>query len=247
MTTIAAQGVLLDIEGTTSSVSFVYDVMFPFARRELEAYLENAWRTPECQAAGEQIARDAGYESLAAYAAYNGNVGDDDAKRRAVRDEVVRLMDGDVKATGLKQLQGLIWERGFQSGELLAHVYDDVPPALLRWNGSGLDVRIYSSGSIQAPKLFFGHTEFGNVLAQFRGHYDTTTGSKREAASYTAIVAAFELQPSDIVFLSDVTAELDAARSGGMQTVLVVRPDNQPVEPGHGHKVISSFAQLEIV
>lgn len=234
MTTLAVQGVLLDIEGTTSSVSFVYDVMFPFARRELDAYLDKAWRTPECRAACAQIARDAGHESLA-------------ADRDAVRDEVVRLMDGDIKATGLKELQGLIWEHGFQSGELLAHVYDDVPPALLRWNGSGLDVRIYSSGSIQAQKLFFGHTEFGNLLPQFRGHYDTTTGPKREAGSYTAIAAAFELPPSDVVFLSDVTAELDAARTAGMQTVLVLRPGNKPVDEGHGHKVISSFAQLEFV
>lgn len=231
---IAAQGVLLDIEGTTSSVSFVYDVMFPFARRELDAYLAAAWRTPECRAACEQIARDAGNESLA-------------AEPSAVRDEVIRMMDGDVKATGLKELQGLIWERGFQSGELLAHVYDDVPPALLRWNGSGLDVRIYSSGSIQAQKLFFGHTEFGNLLGQFRGHYDTTTGPKREAPSYVAIAQAFGLAPSEIVFLSDVTAELDAARTAGMQTVLVLRPDNKPVEPGHGHRAISSFTQLELV
>jgi len=232
--TLAVQGVLLDIEGTTSSVSFVYDVMFPFARRELDAYLNKAWRTPECRAACEQIARDAGDESLA-------------ANRDAVRDEVMRLMDGDIKATGLKQLQGLIWERGFQSGELLSHVYDDVPPALLRWNGSGLDVRIYSSGSIQAQKLFFGHTEFGNLLPQFRGHYDTTTGSKREAGSYTTIAAAFELPPSDVAFLSDVTAELDAARTAGMQTVLVLRPGNKPVDEGHGHKVISSFTQVEFV
>ena len=234
MTTIAAQGVLLDIEGTTSSVSFVYDVMFPFARRELDAYLEASWRTPECRAACAQIARDAGDESLA-------------EQPSAVRDEVLRLMDGDVKATGLKQLQGLIWERGFQSGELLAHVYDDVPPALLRFNGSGLDVRIYSSGSIQAQKLFFGHTEFGNLLPQFRGHYDTTTGPKREAASYTAIAEDYQLPASDIAFLSDVVAELDAARTAGMQTVLVLRPGNQPVEPGHGHRAISSFAQLEFV
>jgi enolase-phosphatase E1 len=117
----------------------------------------------------------------------------------------------------------------------------------LRWNGSGLDVRIYSSGSIQAQKLFFGHTEFGSLLAQFRGHYDTTTGPKREAASYAAIADAFALPAGDIVFLSDVPAELDAARAAGMQTVLVLRPGNKPVEPGHGHKMISSFAQLELV
>lgn len=239
MTQLAASGVLLDIEGTTSSVSFVYDVMFPFVRRELEPYLETAWRTPECRAACEQIASEAVGSGQWA----SGSTLD----QRAVRDEVLRLMDGDIKSTGLKALQGLIWERGFDSGELLAHVYDDVPPALLRWNGSGLDVRIYSSGSVQAQRLFFGHTEFGNLLGQFRGHYDTTTGPKRQAASYAAIASDFQQPASEIVFLSDILAELDAARTAGMQTVLVLRPDNKPVEPGHGHTAISSFAQLELV
>jgi enolase-phosphatase E1 len=243
VTSLAVQGVLLDIEGTTSSISFVYDVMFPFVRRELDGFLDQSWRTPACRAACEQIARDAGHDSLASLA----GASDEAAQRSAVRDEVARLMDADAKTTGLKQLQGLIWERGFESGELLAHVYDDVPPALLRWNGSGLDVRIYSSGSIQAQKLFFGHTEFGNLLAQFRGHYDTTTGAKREAASYTLIASEFHLPASEIVFLSDVIAELDAARSAGMRTVLVVRPGNQPVDEGHGHVAISNFAQLEFV
>jgi enolase-phosphatase E1 len=244
MPQFAATGVLLDIEGTTSSISFVYDVMFPYARRELDAWLARSWHTPACRAACEQIARDAGYQSLAAWAGVGTN---ELGQQTLVRGEVLRLMDGDSKATGLKELQGLIWQRGFQSGELQAHLYDDVPPALLRWNANGIDVRIYSSGSASAQRLFFGHTQFGNLLKQFQGHYDTTTGPKREAASYARIAGDFNLPPSEIVFISDVAAELDAARTAGLQTCLCLRPGNKEVSPGHGHAEASSFTQVELV
>ena len=233
MLPISGRGILLDIEGTTSSISFVYDVMFPFVRRELDAYLRSHWGEPALAAACDAIGRDAGNPSIA-------------ASQEQVKAEVVRLMDGDVKATGLKQLQGLIWDAGFTSGEMKAHVYDDVPPAVATWNKAGLDVRIYSSGSVQAQKLFFGHTIAGNLLPQFRGHYDTTTGPKKEAASYSAIAAAFALPPREILFLSDVPAELDAARQAGLQTALVVRPGNAAVRPDHGHGELRSFAEVRI-
>jgi enolase-phosphatase E1 len=244
MSQFAASGVLLDIEGTTSSISFVYDMMFPYARRELDAYLASHWRTPECRAACEQIARDAGYPSLAAWAGEGTN---ELGLQTLVRGEVHRLMDSDSKATGLKELQGLIWKKGFESGEMQAHVFDDVPPALLRWNANGIDVRIYSSGSIAAQKLFFGHTQFGDLLKQFQGHYDTTTGPKREASSYTKIAAAYGLPPAEIVFISDVVAELDAARTAGMLTCLCLRPGNKDVSPDQPHLAASSFTQLELV
>lgn len=228
MTEFSGRGILLDIEGTTSSVSFVYDVMFPFVLRELDAALDRLWNRADFAAACEQIARDAGQER----------------RRELVRAEVLRLMDGDVKATGLKQLQGIIWQAGFESGELQAHVYEDVPPALAVWNQAGLDVRIYSSGSIQAQRLFFGHTIFGNLLPYFRGHYDTTTGGKREAESYRKIVAEFALDARDVLFVSDVPAELDAARAAGLQTALCVRPGNAPVSPGHGHDEVATFGEV---
>ncbi|MEO8498114.1 MAG: acireductone synthase, partial [Planctomycetota bacterium] len=167
------RGILLDIEGTTSSVSFVYDVMFPFVRRELRAYLSNSWGSDSLNAACELVARDAGHESFAAWSAHAASV---EERQQLIADEITRLMDGDIKATGLKQLQGLIWKAGFESGELQAHVYDDVPAALTAWNAAGSDVRIYSSGSIAAQELFFGHTIVGDLLHCFRGHYDTTTG-----------------------------------------------------------------------
>jgi enolase-phosphatase E1 len=245
----AGRGILLDIEGTTSSVSFVYDVMFPYVRKHLSFEVLSNWLEPEYIAAYEQIAQDAGQASLDEWLA-SKEFSRDTPLRSAnmICQEVTRLMDADVKATGLKTLQGLIWQSGFESGELQAHVYDDVPPALAAWNRAQKDVRIYSSGSIQAQKLFFGHTVAGNLLDQFRGHYDTTTGPKKEAASYARIADAFGLSPRQILFLSDIVAELDAARAAGMQTVLVARPGNVTGqcsrEPGHAE--IASFAQVEL-
>jgi len=243
------RGILLDIEGTTSSVSFVYDVMFPYVRKHLSFEVLTNWEVPAYIAASEAIARDAGHESLAAWLQKH-RLGRDNPLRAAdiVCREVIRQMDADLKATGLKQLQGLIWQSGFESGELEAHVYDDVPPTLEAWNAAGKDVRIYSSGSIQAQKLFFGHTIAGNLLGHFRGHYDTTTGPKKEAESYRRIAADFGLLAGEILFLSDIVAELDAARDAGLQTALVVRTGNALGQAGSGtpHTEITSFAQLEL-
>jgi enolase-phosphatase E1 len=232
-------GILLDIEGTTSSVSFVYDRMFPFVRRELRGFLAAHADREDVGQACEQIARDAGHASFDEWVARQGT-----PAQELVAAEVLRLMDGDVKATGLKQLQGLIWHDGFLSGELQAHVYDDVLPCLQRWHAAGHDIRIYSSGSVQAQRLFFGHTIVGDLLPYFRGHYDTTRGSKREAASYAVIAADFALPPSDILFLSDLPAELDAARDAGLPTCLVCRPGNASIPDAVPHRRITSFTEL---
>jgi len=243
MLTFSGRGILLDIEGTTSSVSFVYDVMFPFARRELAAYLQTNWDSPELREACERISRDAGHDSFSAWVGGEPNA----AARRLVEGEVTRLMDGDVKATGLKQLQGLIWRAGFESGEMQAHVYEDVPPALQAWNAAGIAVQIYSSGSIAAQKLFFAHTIAGDLLHHFCGHYDTTTGPKKEAASYRKIAEFAGTPPAELLFISDVLAELDAASAGGLQTALCVRPGNAEVVACHAHPVVTSFAELNVV
>lgn len=243
-----ARGILLDIEGTTSSVSFVYDVMFPYVRKHLTFEVFANWMEPAYGDAFDAIARDAGHASLDDWLKQRRLTRDNPLRAaELVCQEVMRLMDADVKSTGLKHLQGLIWESGFESGELKAHVYDDVPPALAAWNATGKDVRIYSSGSVQAQKLFFGHSIAGNLLPHFRGHYDTTTGPKREAESYRKIASDFGMPPQDILFLSDVVAELDAAQAAGMRTVLVVRPGNAPTaatEMPHQH--VENFAQLDL-
>jgi enolase-phosphatase E1 len=239
--TLTARGVLLDIEGTTSSVSFVFDVMFPFVLRELDAWVLKHWGSADVDRVCEQMARDAGFRSSADWLP-----GTDAAARETMKAEVRQLMARDVKATGLKLLQGLIWESGFASGELQAEIFPDVLPALKRWTAAGLDVRIYSSGSVHAQHLFFGHTIEGNLLGYFQGHYDTQIGGKKESASYTAIAASFKLPPGEVLFVSDIVAELDAAAAAGMQTALAARPGNAPQGDSHQHLVITSFAELDI-
>lgn len=233
------RGVLLDIEGTTSSVRFVYDVMFPYARRELHAYLTEAWETDECRAACEQLAHEAGRESLDAW-----SEAENAPAMTLVEREVAQLMDADVKATGLKQIQGLIWRAGFKSGQLVAHVYADVPPALKAWREGGLDLRIYSSGSREAQHQFFGHTEQGDLLPLLSGHYDTHIGAKREADSYRRIAEDWALAPGALLFLSDITEELDAAREAGYRTGLMLRPENAAQEADHGHAEYHDFNQV---
>jgi enolase-phosphatase E1 len=156
----------------------------------------------------------------------------------------IDLINRDLKDTALKELQGMIWRSGFESGELVAHVFDDVPPALAAWADSGLDVRIYSSGSIEAQQLFFGHTAAGDLRPHLRGHYDTTTGPKREAASYALIAADMGLEPRQILFVSDVGAELDAAHAAGMATALAVRPGNRDAGGVFEHEAVASFAEI---
>ena len=232
------QGILLDIEGTTSSISFVYDVMFPFVREHLAAFLDQHWQAQDVQNACAAMAQDEGFDSAEKW--FGANDG-----RDLVQATVIRLMDDDVKATGLKKLQGLIWRQGFESGQLQAHLYDEVAENIQRWVDAGMDVRIYSSGSVQAQQLFFGHTVVGDLSPLFRGHYDTTTGSKRESDSYTAIGQDFDCEIGDVLFVSDVVAELDAARQAGMQTVLSVRPGN-PDQPAHDHPAIRDFAEIVV-
>ena len=237
----SGRGILLDVEGTTSAVAYVYDVMFPYARYALDDFLTERWDHPLLSAVKEQVAQDAGAESFQTWT-------EGQEPRVCFQNEIKRLMDSDVKATGLKQLQGLIWESGFVSGELRAHVFEDVPPALADWTAAGREIRIYSSGSIHAQKLFFGHSESGDLTPFLSGHYDTTTGPKREANSYQAIAKDWGLEPKDILFFSDVTAELDAARSAGMATLLCNRPGNAPSEPSEpAHDTLTTFADVKLV
>jgi enolase-phosphatase E1 len=149
-----ARGILLDIEGTTSSISFVYDVMFPYVRDHVTTFLKDKWADDAVQESVSLLAEDLGKDSVESWLGENSI----DEKQARVVAGVLGLMDADVKATGLKQLQGLIWKDGFQNGQMVAHLYDDVAEAIRGWNDAGMDVRIYSSGSIQAQQLFFAHT-----------------------------------------------------------------------------------------
>lgn len=236
--------ILLDIEGTTSSVRFVYDEMFPYIRRELAEFLDHHAADAKVLAAAKQIALDGGKSSLKELVG-SDDLQPDEAQQRLTA-EVIRQMDADLKATGLKELQGQAWEAGFKSGELQAHVYDDVPGSLRKWKEAGKELRIYSSGSVQAQLLFFGHTIAGNLLPLLAGHYDTTIGSKREASSYQNIVADIGCSPAEVLFLSDITAELDAARAAGLKTALLLRPGNAPQSNEQKHPAIKTFEEIAV-
>ncbi|HEX4961463.1 MAG TPA: acireductone synthase [Thermoanaerobaculia bacterium] len=223
------EAVLTDIEGTTTSISFVYDVLFPYAAVRLDDYCSRSTPEPELAEALSRLRREQAEESggnadLAAYAR--------------------RLMAEDRKSTGLKLLQGVIWEEGYRSGALQGHVFPDVPEALASWRRAGRRLRVFSSGSVRAQKLLFGHTAYGDLTPLFEGFHDTTTGPKRETASYAAIAAAYGLPAGEILYLSDVREELDAAAAAGLQTGLLVRPGNRPVVAG-GHAQYGDFKDLK--
>ena len=232
--------ILLDIEGTTSSISFVHDEMFPYVREQLARFIEVNWQSTELGESMELIGVDAGYRDWP-----DANLPEAEQQKQ-VAEEVIRQMDLDLKATGLKNLQGKIWKSGFESGGLKAHLYEDVPGCLETWQAAGKDIRIYSSGSVQAQFLFFGHTIYGDLRPRFSGHYDTQIGSKREASSYQHIAAEVGLDAGRILFVSDLLAELDAACESGMQTALSLRPGNGEIEEDHSHPSIRSFLELEL-
>lgn len=239
------KGILLDIEGTTSSIDFVYDVMFPYARKNFAAFLQSNFSSEPVQAALPLLATDLKMDSVEAmFAECDRNT--HDSREDFVHRALIGLMDDDVKSTGLKKLQGLVWESGFRSGEMVAHLYDDVAPAIEAWKAAGLDVRIYSSGSIYAQKLFFGHSMAGDLLPHFSGHYDTTIGPKRDADSYRKIADDW-MEASSILFVSDVPQELDAAKSAGMRVMLSIRPGNKPVENRENYHSVKSFAEVEAI
>jgi enolase-phosphatase E1 len=229
------RAVLTDIEGTTTPLSFVADVLFPFAKERLEdACGISAAEAPRFADAVRQLRRE--HEAERGSGATVPDFGNGAPYAR-------HLMELDRKSTGLKTLQGLIWEDGYRTGELKGDVYPDVPEALRSWKEKGIRVRIFSSGSVLAQKLLFGHTAYGDLLPYFEGYHDTTTGPKREARAYAAIAEAFGLPPGEILFLSDVVEELDAAREAGMRTGLFLRPGNKPAVPG-GHPAYKSFSEL---
>jgi enolase-phosphatase E1 len=240
----SARCVLLDIEGTVADVRFVYEVMFPFVRREVASYLKHHWDDSGLHETLVNLASESGWTDLEDLWEQKGR-GRDHAIAQGV-DAVHRLMDQDSKTTGLKALQGQIWETGFQSGALRSELFSDVLPALQRWQAAGIELRIYSSGSILAQRLFFGHTTQGDLTPMFTAHYDTTIGPKKEPASYRRIAEDCKLSASDILFLSDVAAELVAADHIGMQTLACVRPNNAPLPDDYSGPTLDRFDLLEV-
>ncbi len=194
--------VITDIEGTTTPIAFVRDTLFPFARARLAAAL--TW-----EAARPIIAE---VESM--------------APGRPAHDTLAAWMDADAKLTPLKDLQGLIWDEGYAAGTLRGALYPDVTPSLRRWSRAGLRLHVYSSGSVHAQRLLFGHSVDGDLTGLFAGFFDTNVGPKRDSESYDRLCIGINTPPHEVLFLSDVEAELDAAASAGLRTCQLVRPQD---------------------
>jgi enolase-phosphatase E1 len=226
------RGILLDIEGTTTPIAFVHDVLFSYARTQVRDYLAKHLDEPDVRAdihalRNEYEGEDFPANDVDALAAY-----------------VNQLIDLDRKSTGLKSLQGKIWHEGYSDGSLRAQVFPDVAPALARWRVAGFSVSIFSSGSVLAQQLLFAHTEAGNLTPFINHYFDTGVGKKGEPESYRRIAETIALQPGEILFVSDVVSELAAAREAGMKTALSLRPGNQPQESAADYQQIYSFNEL---
>jgi enolase-phosphatase E1 len=222
------KAIVTDIEGTTSSLSFVKDVLFPYARAHLPEFVRRHQDEAQVKALLADARREAGsaldVEQLIA--------------------QFINWIDGDQKITPLKSLQGLIWETGYRQGDFNGHIYEDSARQLQSWKAAGYALYVYSSGSVHAQKLLFGHTEYGNLTPLFSGYFDTHIGGKREAASYRRIAEQIQLQPEEILFLSDIKEELDAAQQAGFSTYWLVR--EQTVDASAAHRQVGSFDAITL-
>lgn len=220
------RAIVTDIEGTTSSLSFVKDVLFPYARQRLPAFVRAHCNDPKVigllKEAGAVVGRHLTMEELII--------------------QLIQWIDEDRKVTPLKTLQGLIWEEGYKNSDFCGHVYPDVEGCLKQWKAQGINLYVYSSGSVQAQWLLFAHTEYGDLTPLFSGYFDTSIGHKRDAASYVTIAHAINLPPPAILFLSDVLEELDAAQTAGMQTVWLKREGT--VDATAVHRQVTDFEAI---
>jgi len=232
--------VLLDIEGTTTPIAFVYDVLFPYARERLYPYLRAHFVEDRVRDLLTTLRVEWQDDARAKQEPPPWALADIPAAARYLQ----WLMDRDRKSPSLKRLQGEIWAEGFRDGTLRGQVFADVAPAIRRWRASGLDVAIYSSGSVLAQKLLFGTTADGDLTGLLSGFFDTGVGPKIASDSYRRIASSIGCEPSRVLFVSDVPAELDAARAAGCQVLLAVRPGNKPIDARPSSAAITSFDEL---
>jgi len=222
------KAIVTDIEGTTTSLSFVKDVLFPYARSHLAGYVQSHAQQSAVKALLDDVCTTVG--------------------KALTQEEIIAQLlvwlDNDEKITPLKSLQGLIWLDGYQQGAFTGHIYPDVPLAFRAWKAAGLELYIYSSGSVQAQMLLFGHTSYGDLTPLLSGYFDTHIGGKREPASYQAIADQIGLPAPCVLFLSDIKEELDAAQAAGFATLCLCREGVLADVPGH--KVVGSFAGIGV-
>jgi enolase-phosphatase E1 len=222
------RSIVTDIEGTTSSIAFVHDVLFPYASKMLPEFVR-------------RHARDKNVAELLNTA--RQEAGENSADVERVIAILLQWIREDRKATPLKALQGLIWEQGYAQKDFTGHIYEDAARNLRIWHKSGIELYVYSSGSVQAQQLLFGHSDAGDLRPLFKGYFDTRIGGKREADSYRAIIDTIGAPADTILFLSDIVAELDAARDAGMQTLQLVR---DPGTQTDSHLVAHSFDDIQL-
>lgn len=219
--------IITDIEGTTSRISFVTDVLFPYARQHLPNFVRNQQELPD-------VAQE--------LAAVRQQLQAPDADVEQCINALISWLDADQKITPLKSLQGMVWRDGYQQGHFTGHLYPDVIAQLQAWHAQGINLYIYSSGSVAAQQLLFHYSDAGDLTPLLSGYFDTRIGAKRELSSYAAILQQLQLPPNQVLFLSDVIAELDAARALGIATVQLIREQQAPGD----HPTAYDFYQIEV-
>ena len=222
------KAIVTDIEGTTSSLSFVKDVLFPYARRHLPDFVRQHYDHADVKPLLDDARGIAGAE----------------LNPEQLIAQFIDWIDRDQKITPLKSLQGLIWQDGYKQGAFKGHVYPDAAQQLKAWKQQGYALYVYSSGSVYAQKLLFAHTEYGDLTPLFSGYFDTHIGAKQETAAYQAIAVQIQLPASEILFLSDIKAELDAAREAGFNTYWLVR--EQSIAKGAEHRQVGDFNAIAL-
>ena len=225
---MTVKAIVTDIEGTTSSIDFVHNVLFPFARKHMRNFLRSNLQRPEVQAEIEAVRVE---------------MNQPDAALEQVVSTLEQWMAEDRKATPLKALQGMLWKAGYERDEYVSHLYPDAVHGLRRWHAAGLTLAVFSSGSVAAQKLLFTHTEYGDMTPLFSHWFDTNIGNKREPGAYQHIASALQLPAAEILFLSDIEQELDAAADAGMQTAWLLR--DQPIDTAAaGHPQYPDFDRI---
>lgn len=223
------KAILTDIEGTTTSLSFVKDVLFPYADQQMQSFVVAHRQDPAVAKLIDDVRLETGNAVL------------------SLTDAIAQLRQWiaeDKKITPLKAIQGLMWEEGYRNGAFTGHVYEDAVRHLLHWHELGLKLYVYSSGSVYAQKLLFGYSDAGDLTPLFSGYFDTAVGHKRAVQSYQTIVNAMGLPANEILFLSDIAEELDAAAQAGLQTCCLVRED-QPTTALQ-HRWVKNFDEIDV-
>lgn len=222
------KAIITDIEGTTTDIHFVHKVLFPYSRERMADFVKSNANEPNVAAVLQEITAGIGSQ----------------ATQAQVIDQLIQWIDNDVKMGSLKTLQGYIWQKGFEEGAFTGHIYPDAYENLVKWHQAGIKLYIYSSGSIQAQQLLFGYSDFGDLRYLFSDYFDTSIGGKKETSSYANILKSIRLNANEVMFLSDVVAELDAARNNNIKTQLLNR-DGVTLN-ANGHPVCESFVDVRV-